>query len=447
MTMNRPRKWRVASSQDDVPPGICKCGRLTEREAWLPKIERFADAGAELLEPVESTSDQNEADAVLFFDEADSLLFKRVSTGESCSTTINRNRNALMQKLDRFGGVVGWRAAVRASRGAGHAEKRRIRFIRANARARGRHTAASLSPAAALEIPRCHAVDLLEDAGKVVGIFEADGPAGGFDRKVRLLQQPRGVLHAQTGEELRGGLPGVFAEESGKIFRSDPARTGRITRTAQGGVICHEVFAAAVENAAASRGQAGLCLRFRPDSEQKGFEERCGDFALLPGRQFRAREKLLVELRNIARAGRMTDALLVKPRTSQFLCRRRATEVGEILAVRSVANCAHASRARRTVDQHRAGGGRNPTSAPQHLPSPALQQLDGVPAEGGPVDGELPLALLVSRADQSERTTGRGVHENVASMPDVRRDKAGRRGLAGRHKGQIYPSSDQADPW
>ena len=47
-----------------------------------------------------------EADAVLFFDEADSLLSKRVSSGESCSTSINQNRNTLMQELDRFGGVV-----------------------------------------------------------------------------------------------------------------------------------------------------------------------------------------------------------------------------------------------------------------------------------------------------------------------------------------------------
>jgi SpoVK/Ycf46/Vps4 family AAA+-type ATPase len=47
-----------------------------------------------------------EHDAVLFFDEADSLLSKRVSTGESCSTSINQNRNCLMQELDRFGGVV-----------------------------------------------------------------------------------------------------------------------------------------------------------------------------------------------------------------------------------------------------------------------------------------------------------------------------------------------------
>jgi SpoVK/Ycf46/Vps4 family AAA+-type ATPase len=47
-----------------------------------------------------------EHDAVLFFDEADSLLSKRVSTGESCFTSINQNRNCLMQELDRFDGVV-----------------------------------------------------------------------------------------------------------------------------------------------------------------------------------------------------------------------------------------------------------------------------------------------------------------------------------------------------
>ena len=45
-------------------------------------------------------------DAVLFFDEAESLLSKRVATGESCSTNINQNRNTLMQELDRFDGVV-----------------------------------------------------------------------------------------------------------------------------------------------------------------------------------------------------------------------------------------------------------------------------------------------------------------------------------------------------
>ena len=44
--------------------------------------------------------------AVLFFDEADSQLSKRVATGGSCSTSINQNRNTLMQELDRFDGVV-----------------------------------------------------------------------------------------------------------------------------------------------------------------------------------------------------------------------------------------------------------------------------------------------------------------------------------------------------
>jgi ATP-dependent 26S proteasome regulatory subunit len=42
----------------------------------------------------------------LFLDEADSLLSKRVSLGESCATSINQNRNTLMQELDRFEGVV-----------------------------------------------------------------------------------------------------------------------------------------------------------------------------------------------------------------------------------------------------------------------------------------------------------------------------------------------------
>ena len=33
-------------------------------------------------------------EAVLFFDEADSLLSRRVAMGESCATSINQNRNA-----------------------------------------------------------------------------------------------------------------------------------------------------------------------------------------------------------------------------------------------------------------------------------------------------------------------------------------------------------------
>jgi hypothetical protein len=47
-----------------------------------------------------------EAGAVLFFDEADSLLSKRVNMDQSCATSINQNRNTLMQCLDQFNGVV-----------------------------------------------------------------------------------------------------------------------------------------------------------------------------------------------------------------------------------------------------------------------------------------------------------------------------------------------------
>jgi ATP-dependent 26S proteasome regulatory subunit len=47
-----------------------------------------------------------ELNAVLFFDEADSLLSRRIPMGESCATSINQNRNVLMQELDRFDGVV-----------------------------------------------------------------------------------------------------------------------------------------------------------------------------------------------------------------------------------------------------------------------------------------------------------------------------------------------------
>jgi SpoVK/Ycf46/Vps4 family AAA+-type ATPase len=55
---------------------------------------------------VQAFREAADADAVLFFDEADSLVSRRVSTGESCSTSINQNRNTLMQELDRFEGVV-----------------------------------------------------------------------------------------------------------------------------------------------------------------------------------------------------------------------------------------------------------------------------------------------------------------------------------------------------
>jgi SpoVK/Ycf46/Vps4 family AAA+-type ATPase len=63
----------------------------------------LGDTAKHIKAVFEAARDQ---DAVLFFDEADSLLSKRVATGESCSTSINQNRNTLMQELDRFDGVV-----------------------------------------------------------------------------------------------------------------------------------------------------------------------------------------------------------------------------------------------------------------------------------------------------------------------------------------------------
>ena len=63
---------------------------------WARVDELRAEIGAEDFAEV----------AALFFDEADSLLSRRVPAGESCSTSINQNRNTLMQELDRFDGVV-----------------------------------------------------------------------------------------------------------------------------------------------------------------------------------------------------------------------------------------------------------------------------------------------------------------------------------------------------
>lgn len=50
-----------------------------------------------------------EENAIIFFDEADSLMSKRIGGGDtdrSFATSINQNRNVLMQELDRFDGVV-----------------------------------------------------------------------------------------------------------------------------------------------------------------------------------------------------------------------------------------------------------------------------------------------------------------------------------------------------
>ena len=49
----------------------------------------------------------SELDAVLFFDEADSMLSRRIELTEGdVSNSINQNRNILMQELDRFNNIV-----------------------------------------------------------------------------------------------------------------------------------------------------------------------------------------------------------------------------------------------------------------------------------------------------------------------------------------------------
>ena len=51
-------------------------------------------------------AEAREFNAVLLFDEADSLCSRRINMAESCATSINQNRNVLMQELDGFDGVV-----------------------------------------------------------------------------------------------------------------------------------------------------------------------------------------------------------------------------------------------------------------------------------------------------------------------------------------------------
>jgi hypothetical protein len=94
-------------------------------------------------------------------------------------------------------------------------------------------------------------VDLFEDAGEVVGILEADGAAGGFDCIVGAQEQFLGMMHAQAGEELRGGLSGVLSEKARKVFRANVAGSGCFARTAHLRVVCREVIPATVEDMAA----------------------------------------------------------------------------------------------------------------------------------------------------------------------------------------------------
>jgi SpoVK/Ycf46/Vps4 family AAA+-type ATPase len=55
----------------------------------------------------EAFAEAKKGNAMLFFDEADSMLSKRVEhTGQAYESSVNQNRNVLMQELDRFDSIV-----------------------------------------------------------------------------------------------------------------------------------------------------------------------------------------------------------------------------------------------------------------------------------------------------------------------------------------------------
>jgi SpoVK/Ycf46/Vps4 family AAA+-type ATPase len=55
----------------------------------------------------EAFADAKKHEAMLFFDEADSMLSKRIEhSGQAHENSVNQNRNVLMQELDRFDSVV-----------------------------------------------------------------------------------------------------------------------------------------------------------------------------------------------------------------------------------------------------------------------------------------------------------------------------------------------------
>lgn len=63
------------------------------------------DTGKHIAEVFKTATDN---DCILFFDEADSLVSKRISmeNGDGVTNSVNQNRNILMQELDRFQGIV-----------------------------------------------------------------------------------------------------------------------------------------------------------------------------------------------------------------------------------------------------------------------------------------------------------------------------------------------------
>ncbi len=110
----RPMKGKLALNFYG-PPGT---GKTMAARALARKIEKKimqVDYASMISKWVGDTAkhikgafaDAKKADCMLFFDEADSMLSKRIEhTGEAHENSVNQNRNVLMQELDRFDSIV-----------------------------------------------------------------------------------------------------------------------------------------------------------------------------------------------------------------------------------------------------------------------------------------------------------------------------------------------------
>lgn len=115
--------WNLSSIEPQVgrcilnfygPPGTGKTRAAAAIAKQLDQVLYQVDYSAIISKYLGDTAKHltiafkraSELGAVLFFDEADSMLSKRIDMDNPCATSINQNRNVLMQELDRFNGVV-----------------------------------------------------------------------------------------------------------------------------------------------------------------------------------------------------------------------------------------------------------------------------------------------------------------------------------------------------
>ena len=96
------------------PPG---CGKTRTARALARKVSKplyqvdysemiskyFGDTAKHIKLAFKQAAERG---AVLFFDEADSMLSRRLDMSHDHATSMNQNRNVLMQELDRYNGIV-----------------------------------------------------------------------------------------------------------------------------------------------------------------------------------------------------------------------------------------------------------------------------------------------------------------------------------------------------